>query len=186
MQTGSTIKSGVIEGFFGRPWDWAARLSAAEFLSDCGYQFYIYAPKADPYLRRRWREPIPAETMQRLSELRGKCRDRGIASGIGLTPYEIYLNYDATARKSLQSKVMQINEIGVDMLCILFDDMRGDIDGLAELQAKIISDVCSWSNARGFIVCPTYYSYDPHLTRQFGTPCENILARSWANPRPQH
>jgi hyaluronoglucosaminidase len=175
MEADKVIKSGVIEGFFGKPWDWAARLSSADFLSGCGYQFYIYAPKADPFLRRRWREPMPAATMQRLSQLRGQCRDSGIALGIGLTPFEIYLNYDATARKSLHSKVTQINEIGVDMICILFDDMRGDVDDLPDLQAKIVHDVCSWSNARGFIVCPTYYSYDPRLMREFGTPAKTYL-----------
>ena len=66
--TGTPIKTGVIEGFFGKPWEWSARLSGAGFLRDCGYQFYIYAPKADPFLRRRWREPLPAETLQHLRE----------------------------------------------------------------------------------------------------------------------
>jgi hypothetical protein len=68
------IKAGVIEGFFGKPWDWPGRLSSAGFLRDCGYQFYIYAPKADPFLRRRWREPLPAETLQHLRELSESCR----------------------------------------------------------------------------------------------------------------
>ena len=31
------IKAGVIEGFFGNPWDWDARSSGAAFLRDCGY-----------------------------------------------------------------------------------------------------------------------------------------------------
>jgi hyaluronoglucosaminidase len=175
MQTDTLIKAGVIEGFFGKPWDWSARLSGADFLRDCGYQFYIYAPKADPFLRRRWREPMPAETQQQLSALNSRCRDRGIALGIGLTPFEIYLNYDVKAQMSLRSKVLQINEIGADMLCILFDDMRGDVDGLPELQAQVISDVCAWSNAARFIVCPTYYSYDSRLAREFGAPPKAYL-----------
>jgi hyaluronoglucosaminidase len=174
VQSG-TLKAGIIEGFFGKPWDWSARLSGADFLRDCGYQFYIYAPKADSFLRRRWREPMPPETLQHLSELSSRCRDIGISFGVGLTPFEIYLNYDAKAQMALRSKVLQINEIGVDMLCILFDDMRGDIDGLPDLQAKVISGVCAWSNAQRFIVCPTYYSYDSRLTREFGPPPKTYL-----------
>jgi hypothetical protein len=169
------VKAGVIEGFFGKPWDWSARLSGADFLRDCGYQFYIYAPKADPFLRRRWSEPMPAETLQHLSELSSRCRDLGISLGVGLTPFEIYLNYDAKARMSLHSKVLQINETGADVLCILFDDMRGDVNGLPDLQAKVISEVCAWSNAQRFIVCPTYYSYDSRLTREFGPPPKTYL-----------
>jgi hypothetical protein len=172
MHIDTSIKAGVIEGFFGHPWAWPARLSAAEFLRDFGYQFYIYAPKADPFQRRRWREPLPTETLQQLSELHTRCQELGVSLGIGLTPVEIYLNYDANARMSLRSKVSQINEVGVEMLCILFDDMRGDVDELSDLQARVIANVCGWSNAYSLIVCPTY---DSRLARQFGSPAKSYL-----------
>jgi hyaluronoglucosaminidase len=170
VQSDTKVGAGVIEGFFGKPWDWSARLSTVDFLRDYGYQFYIYAPKADPFLRRRWREPMPAETLQHLADLRSRCRERGIALGLGLTPYEIYLDYNVKAQVSLHTKVRQINEIGADILCILFDDMRGDIDELPELQARVVCDVCAWSRTQRFIVCPTYYSYDSRLAREFGPP----------------
>jgi hyaluronoglucosaminidase len=169
MTIGTTLAVGIIEGFFGRPWGWAARQSAVEFLRKWDYQFYIYAPKADPFLRRRWREPIPSETMQHLADLKERCRRNGIALGLGLSPFEIYLNYNAEAARDLQSKVRQINEVGAETLCILFDDMQGHLDKLAEQQGRVISDICNWSTAKTFIVCPTYYSDDPRLTQQFGS-----------------
>jgi hyaluronoglucosaminidase len=175
MQNNIDIKAGIIEGFFGKPWDWESRLSGAEFLHDCGYRFYIYAPKSESFLRRRWREPIPRETLQHLSQLSARCRQSGIAFGIGLTPFEIYLEYGASAQARLRSKVLQINEIGVDILCILFDDMRGDVEGLAKIQANVISDICNWSSAESFIVCPTYYSHDERLAREFGSPPKDYL-----------
>jgi hyaluronoglucosaminidase len=169
------IKAGVIEGFFGKPWDWSARLSSASFLRDCGYGFFIYAPKSESFLRRRWREPFPEQSLGHLRELGGRCRQSSVAFGIGLSPFEIYLNYDKNAQVLLRSKVLQINEIGADILCILFDDMRGDVEGLPDIQARVISDVCAWSNAETFIICPTYYSYDPRLTREFGPPPKTYL-----------
>jgi hyaluronoglucosaminidase len=174
-QNNIDIKAGVIEGFFGKPWNWESRSSGADFLRDCGFEFYIYAPKSESFLRRRWREPIPQETQQHLSELSARCRKNGIAFGVGLTPFEIYLNYDASAQASLRAKVSQINQIGVDILCILFDDMRGDVEGLSAMQARVISDICSWSSAASFIVCPTYYSYDQRLAREFGSPPKDYL-----------
>jgi hyaluronoglucosaminidase len=171
----SSLYAGVIEGFFGAPWGWPARMSAANFLRDCGYQFYIYAPKADAFLRRRWREPLPAATQSALAHLGVHCRTQNLSLGIGLTPFEIYLDYDAGARRALRGKVMQINEIRPDILCILFDDMRGDVNRLPELQAQIVADICSWSNAARFIVCPTYYSYDSRLGREFGPPPKTYL-----------
>ena len=172
---GRDIKAGVIEGFFGKDWGWSARLSGIDFLSRYGYRLYVYAPKADAHLRRRWRDPLPAEVVERLRELGGRCRDRGVSFGVGLTPFEIYLNYDTAARIALESKVLQINEAGVDTLCILFDDMRGDVEGLANLQARVIEDICGWSDAENFIVCPTYYSYDARLAREFGPPPKTYL-----------
>jgi hyaluronoglucosaminidase len=168
-------KAGVIEGFFGKSWNWESRMTGADFLRDSGFEFYIYAPKSESFLRRRWRELIPRETLRRLSELSARCRQGGIAFGIGLTPFEIYLNYDATARIALRSKVSQINQIGVDILCILFDDMRGDVEGLAGIQARVTSDICNWSSAGSFIVCPTYYSHDQRLAREFGSPPKDYL-----------
>jgi hyaluronoglucosaminidase len=175
VQGEANFSAGVIEGFFGRSWDWSARHSCADFLGHHGYQFYIYAPKSDPYLRRRWRELLPEETARQLGELSGKCRRSGVRFGIGLTPFEIYLNYDAAARSALRSKVLQLNDVGVDLLCVLFDDMRGDIAGIAQIQSAVIADVCTWSDATRFIVCPTYYSYDLRLTREFGAPPKAYL-----------
>jgi hypothetical protein len=174
-QNNIDISAGVIEGFFGKPWNWESRMSGADFLRDCGYRFYIYAPKSESFLRRQWREPIPPETLQQLSQLSAQCRQGGIAFGIGLTPFEIYRNYDAGAHTLLRAKVAQIDQIGVNILCILFDDMRGDIDGLAKLQATVISDICNWSRAANFIVCPTYYSHDKRLAREFGSPPKGYL-----------
>src|ERR1700740_494277 len=51
------IKAGVFGVFFGKDWGWSPRLSGVDFLRDYGYGLYIYAPKAEAYLRRRWREP---------------------------------------------------------------------------------------------------------------------------------
>jgi hyaluronoglucosaminidase len=169
------IRAGVIEGFFGKEWGWPARQSGIDFLRDHGYGLYVYAPKADAYLRRRWREPLPIETLEQLWALGSRCRERGVDFGIGLTPFEIYLDYDDRARIELKSKVQQINESGADTLCILFDDMRGDVGNLAELQARVIDDICGWSDADHFIACPTYYSYDHRLAREFGPPPKTYL-----------
>jgi hypothetical protein len=53
-------------------------------------------------------------------------------------------------------------------LCILFDDVRGDIETLGQRQLEIIEDILSISNAEQHIVCPTYYSFDPVLEKVFG------------------
>ena len=60
---------GVIEGFYGHQWSWSARAHYAAFLSELGYDCYIYAPKGDPFLRSRWREDYPEDEWIKLLEL---------------------------------------------------------------------------------------------------------------------
>ena len=50
-----SIELGLIEGYYGAPWSWQARETTIAALKPHGYGFYIYAPKADAFLRKRWR-----------------------------------------------------------------------------------------------------------------------------------
>ncbi len=159
----------VIEGFFGRSWSWRNRREYAPFLRDSGYQIYIYAPKDDPFLRKRWREDWPSETSTKIEKLIEAYHAEGLKVGVGLSPFELYLNYDVSARMELRSKIASLNAIGPDTLCILFDDMRGDVPELARLQAEITHQIADISTAGHIIMCPSYYSFDPILEKVFGT-----------------
>ena len=159
---------GIIEGFYGRPWTWEDRAANVTFLARHGYRFYLYAPKADPYLRRRWQEPHPADAAGSLRDFAGHCRAARVRFGVGLSPYEIYQSFDDSARSALGEKLAFLDDVGIDDLAILFDDMRGDLPDLASRQAEIVDWIAARTRATGLIVCPTYYSDDPVLDRVFG------------------
>lgn len=159
---------GIIEGFFGRSWTWEERSGYASFLASHGYSFYVYAPKEDPFLRKRWREPIPSDLNDSLKTLSDLYRSHKIHFGVGLSPYEAYQDYDESSRKLLQEKVRGLNALSLDLLCVLFDDMRGDHPNLAETQIRILGDIREVSEAPRIVFCPTYYSYDPIIERCFG------------------
>ncbi len=166
---------GVIEGFYGKSWSWQERNDYADFLKDNGYGFYIYAPKNDPYLRRQWQQPWPEEVASEIARLAHTCREAGVLFGLGLSPYEIYVDYGTQTKAKLHAKVAALNELNLDILCVLFDDMRGDIPDLAKLQAEVVHEVIAASTARSFVMCPTYYSYDPILEKVFGAMPSNYL-----------
>jgi hyaluronoglucosaminidase len=163
------VELGIIEGFYGRPWSWTERASTVAALAPHGYRFYIYAPKADPYLRRRWQEDHPAELAADLRRFAEHCGRTGVRFGIGLSPYEVYLGFDRNAREALQRKLAVFDELGVVDLAILFDDMRGDTPDLASRQSEIVAWVRERSAADRLLVCPSYYSDDPVLDRVFGS-----------------
>ncbi len=158
---GQAFRCGVIEGFFGRPWSASARAGYADFLSQHGFDFYLYAPKADGLLRRDWRKDWPGEERHALEDLRARYREAGVDFGVGLTPYGVQTGYDAGTRRELLRKVSRIDALEPDLLAVLFDDVPGVRADLAERQVAIAQDVIGASRARSFLFCPTYYSHDP-------------------------
>ena len=162
---------GIIEGFYGKPWSWEARAETVTALAPYGYRFYMYAPKFDPYLRRKWAEPHPDNLAARIRTLGEHCKSKGVRFGIGLTPYEMY-DLDAPA---LKAKLEMIDELGIEDLGILFDDMRGDVPDLAQKQIRIVDFAASHTKATRIIVCPSYYSDDPVLDKVFGARPDNYL-----------
>jgi hypothetical protein len=175
---------GIIEGFYGTPWSWEARAETIAFLRPHGYQFYFYAPKADPFLRKRWQEDHPDEAADRLRALAAKCRKLGVRFGIGLSPFEIYRNFDRSSRGALARKLSLFSDIGIDDLAILFDDMGGDEPDLAEKQVAVIHWIAERMESTRLAVCPTYYSDDPLLDRYFGQRPANYLEELGARLDP--
>lgn len=175
------LELGIIEGFYGKPWPWEARTRAVRFLAPHGYRFYLYAPKSDPYLRRRWRELHPTPVLAELSGMREACRSSGVRFGVGLSPYEVYENFDRVAREDLERKLASFDQLGVEDLAILFDDMRGDTPDLAERQAEIVHWALERTAASRVLACPTYYSDDPVLDRAFGRRPDGYLEQLGAS-----
>lgn len=159
---------GVIEGFYGRQWSWQDRVGYASFLAENGYDYYIYAPKADYFLRSQWRELHSSELWLELNNTVSAYHDKGVKFGLGFSPLGLNESYTASDRIALKKKIAHLNELNLDCLCILFDDVKSDIDCLARRQISIVNEIVDLSNARHFIVCPSYYSFDPVLEEVFG------------------
>ena len=163
-----SFQLGWIEGFYGKPWSWQERLELVELLAHAGYRSYVYAPKMDHFLRKRWREPFPRAQIQQFEKLIDSCHAAEVTFGIGISPLGVCRSLDAQSWSDLKAKIEVIDSLGVDRLDILFDDMRGDFPDLARTQAEILHRVADFSKARTFTICPTYYSEDPVLERMFG------------------
>lgn len=163
-----TTYIGIIEGFFGREWSWEARKRYAAFCAQRGLNFYIYAPKGDKHLRSLWQRDWPSVQKQSLIDLRQGYADTGVDFGVGLSPHEIYLNNTKENQKAFCERIRSINQLEPEILCILFDDMRGDLPELANLQVDLIHQAADISTAKKIIACPTYYSLDPVLEKVFG------------------
>ena len=158
----------MIEGYFGRSWDWDARATVISTIAKAGYRFFHYAPKAELKLRKRWQEPFDATELAALRDCATHCRDNGMRFGVGLTPFGAHLDFSDECRAALRNKLAQLDDCGIDDMAILFDDMDGAIVDLADRQAEILAFAFDNSRADAFFTCPSYYSDDPLLDRVFG------------------
>lgn len=159
---------GLIEGYYGRAWSWSERAQVVERLAPHGYRFHLYAPKAALSLRRRWREPMPAEERTAIASHAAHCRRHGVRFGLGLSPHDFDDRSGSTDWQALEAWLRQADGIGIDDLALLFDDVRGDDPTLAARQVAIVSHAAARTGARQVLMCPSYYSDDPVLDRVFG------------------
>jgi hypothetical protein len=164
------VDLGLIEGYYGRPWNWAQRAQVASILAQHGYRFYLYAPKAATLLRKRWRDPVPQSELDELAGFAAHCRSLGMRFGVGLSPHEFDDAPKSPDWGRLQARIALLDTaVGLDEFALLFDDIRGDDPRLAERQAGITERVAAQTRASGLALCPSYYSDDPVLDRVFGT-----------------
>ncbi len=167
------LPKGVIEGFYGKVWSWAERERMVQFLSENSFNSYWYAPKADKKLRNNWIENWTSKEFQQLSRLSDHCLSQGVQFGIGLSPLALYDEWDTTGRKKLLDRLKQIAQLNPGGLVLLFDDMQGDLPGLARVQSEIAHVVAENIEVDQLMVCPSYYSFDPVLEELFGTMPDN-------------
>ena len=167
--TTQALGLGVIEGFFGPPWKWEERRGYADFLARNDFCFYIYAPKRCDDLRLKWTRTWPAHEWTELVRTRKCYAEAGIRFGVGLSPYALYHDLNTETERALVAKIQKLDELELDILGIFFDDMPGGGADLAARQADIMAQVMTASHATTFVLCPTFYSDDPVLTRVSGS-----------------
>lgn len=196
MPSDSSYLSGVIEGFYGRPWTHQQRLALLPRLKARGLNTYMYGPKDDIRLRARWRELYPATELEQLGELVRTAERHDLRFIYALAPGLDIRYSDALESERLLRKVEQIAALGVQDFVLLFDDIphalhaddEAEFGTFAHAQATVSERVFRRlrelaPSGRRF-VCPTDYcgrmaatnpvgwDYLRELTRHLGPDAE--------------
>lgn len=161
--------SGVIEGFYGRPWSWRERQKTMMALAVHGMDFYLYAPKDDPLHRHDWRKPYPAEAMDAFRGLTSFGAALGVRFVFGISPFIDFDFDDPADFEALRAKVLAFAGAGVTGFAVLADDieMEADVQADGALAAKhvgvtnrLLAAVRAVDPEAAFWFCPTLYSDD--------------------------
>jgi hyaluronoglucosaminidase len=127
---------GVIEGFYGPPWSFAARRAVIEFLAPRGMNAYVYAPKSDPKHRDRWRDAYDASELSDFRALAAHAQRNDTRVGFALSP-GLDIEYgNARDRDALLEKLAPLLDLGVAWVVLALDDIPNR-PGLAVEQSEL-------------------------------------------------
>jgi hyaluronoglucosaminidase len=116
---------GVLEGFYGSPFSEAERVDLIRWLGAHGGRDYAYAPKGDPLLRDRWREPFP--DLGWFTVLDQTAREAGVRLSVVISPGLDWRGDED--HEPLVAKLRSLADAGIQALGIAFDDVpRGGAD----------------------------------------------------------
>ena len=161
--------SGVIEGFYGRPWAKAQRVEMLDWIKAAGLNVFAYAPKDDIKIRARWRELYDAAEAGTLADLAQAANARGITLMGAVSPCLDICHGDPEEIATLNRKLKQLDDLGLRFFTLLFDDVpsvlgpsdREAFPSFASAQAHVTNQVHDFVTALGpdrrLFFCPTEY-----------------------------
>ncbi|MEJ2356515.1 MAG: beta-N-acetylglucosaminidase domain-containing protein [Deinococcales bacterium] len=201
MRDDRGFRSGVIEGFYGRPWSEGQRLALFERMRVWGLDTYVYAPKDDVKHRALWREPYDDGELARLTRLVESASERGLRFVYALAPGLDLRFAEARDAAHLRAKIEQVLGLGVRDVALLFDDVprtlsdddRARYGTLAAAQADAANRLHGLLTEPGggaLLFCPTDYcaamarprpADSPYL-RELGERLEPTIEVLWTGP----
>jgi hyaluronoglucosaminidase len=119
-------RRGAVEGFYGSPWTQEERLDQLAFYGRMKFNTYIYAPKADPYHRDRWREPYPAAELAALRELVDTATANHVRFTFAVSPGVSICYSDTDDVAALEAKLGALYDQGVRDFTLALDDIEYD------------------------------------------------------------
>jgi hyaluronoglucosaminidase len=158
---------GVIEGFYNQPFPHTERVRLLRFLAQNNFNYYIYAPKNDPYHRQLWRESYPEDEQKNFQELVQAANATGITFNFGISP-GLNINYNDPAEVGkLESKLKQMFDLGIRAFTLCLDDIPDSNhanEKMARDQVKVVNELSRFlkaldPNCQLFFV-PTVYCRD--------------------------
>jgi hypothetical protein len=123
---------GIVEGFYGVPWSHQDRVDILRFEGQHGMNVYYYAPKDDPYHRKLWRDPYPADEMKRLAELVKASHANFVDFCFAISP-GLSMTYSSDENfRALTSKLDSVGKLGVSCYALFLDDVPPELQSPAD------------------------------------------------------
>ncbi|KAF8561940.1 hypothetical protein P879_01335 [Paragonimus westermani] len=158
--------TGVVEGFYGRPWTYPQRKELFRRMNHMGMNAYLYAPKDDIKHRQSWRDLYVPEEEQQLRSLITESTEAGVLFIFALSPGLDVTFSSAKEVDILKKKLDQVSKLGCRAFALLFDDIEARLcpadrevfSSSARAQVAFANDIYNHLGCPSvFLFCPTEY-----------------------------
>ncbi|XP_035021216.2 protein O-GlcNAcase isoform X1 [Hippoglossus stenolepis] len=158
--------SGVVEGFYGRPWTMEQRTELFKREQKWGLNTYLYAPKDDYKHRMYWRDMYSAEEAEQLVALISAAKQHGVDFIYAISPGLDITFSNPKEVAALKRKLDQVKEFGCRSFSLLFDDIETEMcpadkeafSSFAHAQVAVTNEVYQHlGEPDTFLFCPTDY-----------------------------
>uniref|UniRef100_A0A671YEJ0 O-GlcNAcase n=1 Tax=Sparus aurata TaxID=8175 RepID=A0A671YEJ0_SPAAU len=156
--------SGVVEGFYGRPWTMEQRKELFRRQQKWGLNTYLYAPKDDYKHRMFWRELYSVEEAEQLMTLIAAATEHGIEFIYAISPGLDITFSNQKEVSALKRKLDQVTHFGCKSFALLFDDIDHNMcpadkevfSSFAHAQVSITNEIYQYlGEPETFLFCPT-------------------------------
>ncbi|MEW5817957.1 MAG: protein O-GlcNAcase, partial [Spirochaetota bacterium] len=188
---------GIIEGFYGHPWNHDDRIDMFHLLSEYKMNTYVYGPKDDPYHRQLWRKPYDSKALMKLSQLYEAASKCGLDFYYSLGPGLSMRYSDKTDIDALEAKLLQVREIGIMHFGLFLDDIppilqfsrdtrqfKDLVDAHIALTQRLFNRLKEHDPGIRFIVCPTQYhgAGNEYYISRLGSELHPLIDILWTGP----
>jgi len=164
--------SGVVEGFYGKPWTFAQRHKLIDWLHDFGLNTYYHGPKDDLKHRVLWRELLDEGEVEDFKKLIAGCAAKNIRFIYAISPgWDCDASKTGTTKTSpdivsdLMRRFQQLLEMGCTHFAVQFDDVPNLGVDMRHKLALWHSETCNqlWDSLHlvspeaRLIMCPAIY-----------------------------
>ncbi|XP_062243534.1 protein O-GlcNAcase isoform X1 [Platichthys flesus] len=158
--------SGVVEGFYGRPWTMEQRTELFKREQRWGLNTYLYAPKDDYKHRMYWRDMYSAAEAEQLVALISAAKQHGVDFIYAISP-GLDITFSSPREVAfLKRKLDQVKGFGCRSFSLLFDDIEAEMcpadkeafSSFAHAQVAVTNEVYQHlGEPDTFLFCPTDY-----------------------------
>ncbi|KAL1005517.1 hypothetical protein UPYG_G00060090 [Umbra pygmaea] len=158
--------SGVVEGFYGRPWTMEQRTELFRREQKWGLNTYLYAPKDDYKHRMYWRDLYSPEEAEQLVALISAAKENGVDFIYAISPGLDITFSNPKEVAALKRKLDQVSGFGCRSFSLLFDDIETEMcpadkqafSTFAHAQVAVTNEVFTHlGQPETFLFCPTDY-----------------------------